>query len=537
MFHGILLLTVSFSQNICPNGSFENFNPCPSSLSQLSFGYPWTDPPGSTTTSDLFNACHLNSMPVICLDVGVPENFGGYALAHSGNGYAGFIGYYGNALREYLEVNLDSTMDPGVAYRVEAYFRRSTKSRYAIDGIGLLISAGAIVQNGNLNIPITPQIKTVSVIADTSAWTMLTGIYVAAGGEDHLTIGNFSDNASTTIVDNGLQGSSCVLNNSGAYYYVDDVKIERINEKVIIVGDTLICPGGNTTLFADANIFTWWSTSLLPFDTLSTSPSIVVSPLVTTTYILNGVFIKDSVSIYIVPPPVVNLGNDTSICEGDFINLQAVNNHSVYLWSTGEKDSAIIANQNQLYWVFVDNGGCTASDSLDLTILPNPKIDLGSDSIFCSNDPEPLVLDAGEGISFNWQPTGDTSAIVMANQELTYMVTVTRVNGCTRNASLSVSEQCPVNIFIPNSFSPNDDGRNEIFFPIVRNALSYELKIFNRWGTLLFISDNPATGWDGTFRGKKLPFGNYFYVVKYGSITESLRIDKKTVRGSLLLLK
>lgn len=535
----IFLLTglTCFSQNLVPNGSFENVSSCPSALSQIGFASPWTDAVGSATTADLFNACHVNSNPVTCQDVGVPQNFSGSALAHTGDGYAGILVYYGSLLREYIQVPLDSSLSSGSAYRVEMWIRRSSLCHFAADKIGILISTGAVNQPGNSNIPVAPQFETAAVISNDASWTLLSGIYIAAGGEDHITIGNFSDNASTTIVNMGLPGGGCPINTASAYYYVDDVNVERIDEFVVITGDTMICPGMSTTLTALSSVSTWWSTTALPNDTFSTAGSIVVSPTVTSTYFLNGLMIRDSVVVYVVPPPLVNLGNDTAICQGEMIALDAGNAGSVFIWSSGETDQVISAGNNQLYWVIADNGGCSDSDSLNLTVLPNPPVSLGPDSVFCANGNEFLELDAGPGMAYSWLPGGDTTQTVTVNTELTYTVTVTHDNGCIASGSISTVETCPVTVFIPNAFTPNDDGKNEFFLPVINYPLFYEMKIFNHWGTMIFATSNPAEGWNGIFKGSKMPSGNYFFIVKYGSLTDSQRIDKKTIKGNVILVR
>jgi len=523
------------AQNLCPNGSFETTFPCPTSLSQLTFAIPWTDAVGSTSTSDLFNACNV---PVsTCFDVRVPDNFGGHAPAHTGDGYAGFIAYYGLLVREYLQVALDSSLDPATPYRVEVWIRRSSMCRYAVDKIGILISAGPINQAGTVNIALAPQIETNTVLSDTTTWTLITGIYIASGGEDYITIGNFHDNAGSNVVDLGLQGSTCVLNNNSAYYYVDDVKVERINEKVIIEGDTLICPGMSTTLSANTNVQAWWSESSTPNDTLSTAGSITVSPSVNTTYLLHGMFVTDTATVYVIQPPVVNLGNDTTICEGFSVPLNAYNPASTYNWSTGASDSIIQASVNGLYWVTVDNGGCTASDSLNLTVLTNPPVQLGPDSVFCDNDPFPLVLNAGPGSSYLWMPGGDTTQSMEVYDEETYTITVSHQNGCTTSASVTTVEECPASIFIPRAFTPNGDGRNENFSPSLDNVLAYEMKIYNRWGTLVFATSVQGTGWDGRYKHEESAEGVYVYVISYDSITTSERVDKKTIRGYFVLIR
>ena len=537
--YAVLLLSPVFSlaQNICPNSSFEYLNPCPSGTGEINNALPWNNPPGSLSTTDLFSSCHQNAMPVSCQDVGVPVNFAGSSTAHTGNGYAGIVTYNSGMVREYLQTPLDSSLDPGVAYRIEAYVRRAGLSRYSVDKMGILLSSGPIYQPGSDPIPLVPQIESASMLDDTLNWSLISGIYIAAGGEDHITIGNFRNNSSTSVYDHGMNGSSCLLNNSNAYYYIDDVRVERIFEKIVISGDNIICIGDNTTLTASANVNVWWSISSSPNDTVGTGTSLFVNPADTTTYILNGLTTSDSITVYIVTPPVVSLGNDTTICEGSSVELNASNPNSTYAWSTGETAAVIFATANQSYWVTADNGGCIASDTMNLTVLPNPPVELEPETTFCPEDPNPLMLDAGSGASYLWLPTGETTKTVLVQGPITYTVTVIHANGCQATAGISISESCPPLIFIPTAFTPNQDGLNDYFIPFLAHTVSFEISIFNKWGNRVYSNDNMRNGWDGTYKNHPAPAGIYVYEIRYHP-TEKTQSDEKVVlRGTFLLMR
>jgi hypothetical protein len=204
------------AQNLVPNGSFETISSCPITHGQLDLAVPWFVPNKNNGTPDLFNACNQK-------DFGVPINSAGYQNAHTGVGYAGFYTYGANSAREYLEVQLTSPLTAGIAYRIEMYVSPSENAGVAIDAIGIYISNGRI-SNSDILLPFVPQISNPIniIISDTLGWTLVSGLYIAAGGENYITIGNFSNDNSTNILNFNPSGKH------RGYYFVDDVSISVV---------------------------------------------------------------------------------------------------------------------------------------------------------------------------------------------------------------------------------------------------------------------------------------------------------------------
>ncbi|MEO5569908.1 MAG: gliding motility-associated C-terminal domain-containing protein [Bacteroidia bacterium] len=518
------------AQNLVPNGGFETVNSCPTGASQLSVALPW-DTLGAS--ADVFNSCSANFGS--CAGVGVPENFGGTASAHSGNGYAGIIAKHSIAnYREYIQAPLTSPLIPGKLYKVEAWFRRATNSAYAVKPLGMMLSVGAITQSGTANLGFPPQVSSPAVISDTNTWTLVKSYVTAAGGENYITIGNFNDDATSGIV--SLPNSStCPFN--GAYYYIDDVEVELISEQVSIAGDLVICPGTSTTLYSNSNTPTWWSVSDNPNISISSNSALTVNPLVNTTYILHGLFSIDSATVIIIPPPVVNLGNDTTICERDSVSLDATNVNSTYLWSTGETTSSVYVKQDETYFVNVDNGGCVVNDAFNLNVLTNPPINLGSDTVYCAFNYDFITLDAGAGVSYVWEPTSEASRKITVRSPGTYSVTVDYQNGCTKDTSVTIKEVCPPKFFVPSSFTPNDDLLNDQLCPMGNSYEAFEFTVFNRWGQLVFSTDKASACWNGTIKGKKAPVGVYAYTISYTATDESGQSVKNSAAGTVSLIR
>lgn len=204
--------------NLVPNPSFESVTSCPTGYGQLSLAAPWDVP--NTGTSDCLNAC----APAVFPSVNVPYTELGFQNARTGVGIAGLIPYSSAAdYREYLEAPLTSPLTPGTPYLVKFYVSLADTALFAIDRLGAYLSVGPVGPVPNYApLPFTPQVQSPQNVAlnDATNWTLVSGVYVAVGGEDHITIGNFHDDASTTTFPgpNTWPG--------GSYYFVDDVSVE-----------------------------------------------------------------------------------------------------------------------------------------------------------------------------------------------------------------------------------------------------------------------------------------------------------------------
>ncbi len=213
------------SQNLVPNPSFENITQCPTGFSQIYLAVPWFQPSihygniTNSSSSDLLNTCELSNTE------GVPNNALGYQFARTGNGYANIAEY--NDLynyREYLEIQLDSTLIANHHYCVEFYVSLANLSGNAISNMGVYFSNDSLLDTTFYHAIdyVIPQIENPSgnMLSDTANWMLISGTYVATGGEKFMTIGNFhnpqNSNADT------LYG---LYTNGIAYYYLDDVSV------------------------------------------------------------------------------------------------------------------------------------------------------------------------------------------------------------------------------------------------------------------------------------------------------------------------
>jgi|GEM_PF-2597971 len=159
----------------------------------------------------------------------------------------------------------------------------------------------------------------------------------------------------------------------------------------------------------------------------------------------NGCPGSDSIQLLFAPNPVVNLGPDLTICDGDSVLLSAGNLGSSFIWNTNETTQMIVANTSGVYSVTVSDGNtCMATDSMNLTVSPNPMVALGSDTMVCPG--ETVTFDAGNsGSTYLWN-TGAVSQTLTTNTPGTYAVAVTNADGCTGTDSVQLSNFAAPNV-------------------------------------------------------------------------------------------
>lgn len=226
------------------------------------------------------------------------------------------------------------------------------------------------------------------------------------------------------------------------------------------------------------------------------------------------------------------LRNDTSSCSVFSLQIGVEEIYGVnYLWNTGSTSNKITTNGFGDYWLELEQNGCKLRDTIKVSPEPTPVADLGKDTSICKYRPVTLRTQSSNYDSYLWS-TGQTTPAIQVNQVGTYYVTVTK-NSCTAADTIQVVPgDCDV--YIPSAFTPNDDNLNETFGVIDNVALQYfSLEIYSKWGELIFKSNDVTRKWDGTFKGKKMPNGNYLWMLNYTNI----RGRKFYEQGTVMLIR
>ena len=327
---------------------------------------------------------------------------------------------------------------------------------------------------------------------------------------------------------------------------------------------------GNITLSATGGsgaTLNWYTTgcggTLIGSGSGAANSLTILSPHTTTTYYANwenpcGVSACASITVTVIPDVPVSLtitADPSSVCEGTPVTFTAhpVNegNSPVYTWTVNGDSvqsgsspgytSGLKTGDKVTCWL-TSSLTCPAinpvgSPPLALIVYPLPVVKLTDKPFLCSGDP--IQLDAGPGFkSYVWQD-GSTGRYYTANNKGKFMVTVTDSLGCKGSDSVQI-KNCDSTVFVPDAFSPNNDGLNDVFRVIssAENLTGFSMQIFDRWGELVFESTDINQGWNGQIKNRLAPADTYVWVITYQQFSISnVNAAKTSKRGTVVLIR
>ncbi|WP_254561490.1 PKD domain-containing protein [Dyadobacter diqingensis] len=250
-------------------------------------------------------------------------------------------------------------------------------------------------------------------------------------------------------------------------------------------------------------------------------------------------FSADTIEVVLRKPPPFEL-RDTTICRDSSVVLLATGlSWNEWLWSTGETTQSITVKQPGTYFVQVKNRlNCYNSDTLEVKELPSPILRLDPEYYICIPDGGSTKLDPrGIGVvHYEWPQSGDTTATITVDKEGVYTVLATNKEGCVAQQSTKVVDQCEPRFFIPDAFTPDGDGKNESLDVFGAYYTNYSIKIYNRWGEVIYATNTIEGRWDGTYKGVKVQPGVYPYIVSYEAQYFPER-NPVVLRGSVMVIR
>ncbi|HOY20102.1 MAG TPA: hypothetical protein PLC89_22500, partial [Haliscomenobacter sp.] len=244
---------------------------------------------------------------------------------------------------------------------------------------------------------------------------------------------------------NGSTQATLPVNNAGTYHVAvtygngcvlrDTVRILPANDFTPnLINDTTLCSGQSLELEADLKLV--GATYLWQDGSTSTSINATQAGKYKVIVELSGCTATDSTTVRIISPAAINLGRDTTICDGQSLILDASKaGGSTYLWSDGSTADTLQVRVAGLVWVEVNDGQCTARDSIVISVLPSLGLSLGRDTSFCEATSYNLRSNLGNAI-YRWQD-GSSSAIFRATTAGVYWLEAT-ANGCTERDSINL---------------------------------------------------------------------------------------------------
>ncbi|AMR31342.1 hypothetical protein A0256_07850 [Mucilaginibacter sp. PAMC 26640] len=303
---------------------------------------------------------------------------------------------------------------------------------------------------------------------------------------------------------------------------------------VPVIAPVSVCEGEVLTLTASGGAVYKWSGPNMP----ETTQNPLVIPNATpadagkyTVIVISaqGCESKGGTDVVIKPKTVITVSDEQTICRGSNTNISAsAANADSYSWLpvTGLSDPASpspIAGPDvtTVYTVTVTGvNGCTSTAQVTVNVIDAPVANAGKDRKMSEGQSIQLEGSAtGSILSYLWSPAdyldnpNSLTPTASPVNDITYTLTVTSANNCGINTS-SVFIRVYKKVTIPNSFTPNSDGKNDTWnIEALETYAQSTTNVYNRNGQLVYNSIGYSKPWDGTFNGKSLTSGTYYYVI------------------------
>jgi gliding motility-associated-like protein len=410
------------------------------------------------------------------------------------------------------------------------------KSPLPFNGFATTVAASCLANDGVLNV--------------TSSGGTLPYQYSLNGGASWQLSNIFSNLSAGNYTVTTKDAHNCLAVFPGIIPLIDTMQLE-------LGVDSTICFGNSITLLPQVNAppdsFKW-----TPAATLSSG--IVKNPVATPTdtikYYLTakwGTCIHtDSTTVNVLHKPIADAGKDTSICYkttatliGTASNLSGTVNYSwIPADSLNTPNAAItlarIDTTRQFKLTVTDNYGCnfSVSDSMWVYMYPPVHAFAGNDTNAIINRQHQLL--GSGGVIYTWSPAALLNNPFIANPlaiipaDTYFKLTALNAIGCKDDDSVFIKVYEGPTYYLPNAFTPNGDGLNDIFFPTPVGIRSTDyFRVFNRYGALMYQTNQWLKGWDGTLQGKKASSGTYVWMIKgidkNGSVIE--------MKGTVILIR
>ena len=311
--------------------------------------------------------------------------------------------------------------------------------------------------------------------------------------------------------------------------------------------DTSICQGASFTPGIVSNAATYsWSPITGVSNTSIANP--VLSPSSTTTYTLTGTLGSCTVNrTFLVTVTQINLSNreDTTICSGSSFMPNLTGNALTYSWSptSGVSNPAILnpvlsPAVSTVYTVTASSGACVLAKNFKVNVNQGVTVSAGNNvSIF--NGASTQLQGSGTSGIYLWTPSAGLNSTTVLNPvasptiTTTYTLHISTLLGCTNSANVVVTV-IPYCIKPLNAFTPNGDGINDKWLVTNGNCTkNIKVTVFNRYGNKVFESENYSNDWQGTYKGKPLPDGTYYYIIVFTLVND----DVVNLNGDLTILR
>lgn len=427
---------------------------------------------------------------------------------------------FGSGTSRVLAINTAGAMDAGAAHALENLIYTNLANPYTS---GLREVSVQVFASDDIESDIAIAFIT---LVTPSAFSIDLGMDTVLCGGETLLLDAAIEEASAYEWNDSSEEPALLVDATGTYSVTvtddcgstasDEIFVEFLPpvEELELGTDLILCPGESVTLEAgliDGISYIWnngaETSSIEVLETGLYAVSVTAGCGIQTDEIF--IEFQDVFDLSIFP-------EDTLVCQGDNILLDATLPNALgYTWERGDTTPSIVVTEPGSYQVTVSFQCFEYSD--EISVFYNEydlSLDFGPDSTFCFGDSIVLNAESPFAINYLWQD-GSAEPQFTILETGTYGLTVT--DGCTTTSDqvFYEMESC-CNVFIPNVFSPNFDGANDDFSTFSNCTLpTFSLKVFNRWGALVYETNDQSAGWDGQFKGKNAQEGVYVWLLNY----------------------
>ena len=439
-----------------------------------------------------------------------------------------------------VDIGNDTTLCPGAQVLLDA----TTAGATYLWQNGSVLATQVASTTGLYQVAVTVNGCT---ILDSAQVTVLTGSSLDLGADTLLCAGatlllDATTPGATYLWQDGSVQPTYLVSAAGNYSVTvtisgctetDDIDVTYVPASFVDLGpDTIICPDQQIVLNASTPgaTYLWQNGSTAPTQTISTGGTYHVRVT------FNGCIDRDTVIVDEVPLPYPDLGDDLTACEGDSVLLVVLPGDADVLWWNGSTNDSLLLFGSAPVSVTFELQGCTTTDAVNITFIPFiDSLDLGPDAGYCLGTP--VRLDATSPRSTYLWSTGENTPSILVEELGIYWVEISGTCVQASDTIEVIEGECPPEVWVPNAFTPDGNGNNEWFVPVIYGSIfSYEFNIFDRWGRIVFSSEEPGKAWDGSANGTDVQDGVYVWQLRYKSLTQEGVVQTEKL-GHVTLLR
>lgn len=250
----------------------------------------------------------------------------------------------------------------------------------------------------------------------------------------------------------------------------------------------------------------------------------------------NGCVRIDSFTVILRTPPTILSYSDTFFCKNESIQIGNINypDNYTFLWNNNEKTKTLKVTKTSTNVLAFRNNDCWNYDTIKVIEKDKPQINITGPRFLCEDNSEKITLKSNQFLKNIWYPSNDLSLNLEINKAGKYWHYVIDNFGCQSTDTITIKDACKPIFYMPNAFSPNADNLNDYLNFTGKYIDIFNIKIYNRWGEMVFETNDFNAKWYGTFNNNPLPVDVYFYTVNYASFIST---EPEILNGTLSIIR